>query len=31
MKKIIGILVVGVLFLSACTDGDTEEVESDSE
>ncbi|MEI3597597.1 MULTISPECIES: hypothetical protein [unclassified Oceanobacillus] len=30
MKKIIGILVVGVLFLSACTDGDTEEVESDS-
>ncbi|MEI3614946.1 hypothetical protein [Pseudogracilibacillus sp. SO30301A] len=30
MKKIIGILVVGVLFLSACIDGDTEEVESDS-
>ncbi len=30
MKKIIGILVAGVLFLSACSGGDTEDVESEN-
>ncbi|WP_249870764.1 hypothetical protein [Oceanobacillus saliphilus] len=30
MKKVIGILLAGVLFFSACNAGDTEEVESNS-
>lgn len=30
MKNVIGILIAGVLFLSACSGGETEEIESDS-